>query len=91
MTAMGAAIFGAISTLSLGNSHYIFANVLLGGLVVGGLEWLTLRLYRIPMGKIWCGAKAGMLLLLLGTMVGLDFGGAEGSFVLLPIFGFVLL
>ncbi|MEM6502761.1 MAG: hypothetical protein AAF685_13090 [Cyanobacteria bacterium P01_C01_bin.89] len=91
MTAVGAAIFGALLTLAEGESRALFFWFLIGGLIVGWLEWRTLRLYRIPMGMIWCGVKAGMMLCLFGLiMVGLQFPFDGSALVILPICGFAL-
>ena len=95
MTAVGAAIFGVLMA-TIGDRTYVnsFAQtvvvVLMGGLIVAWLEWQTLRLYRIPMGIIWCGVKPGMMLLLLGIMTAIDRHVTGESFFLLPLWGILL-
>ncbi|MEM9771592.1 MAG: hypothetical protein AAF889_08360 [Cyanobacteria bacterium P01_D01_bin.73] len=77
MTAIAAAIFGGflefLDPFNRSNSDEILllmVGALVGGLIVGGLEWRTLRLYRISMSPLWCGLKPGVMILLLGFVYG---------------------
>ena len=95
MTAVGAGIFGALlAVVDAGQGSdglvRLMAVALGGGLIVGWLEWQTLRLYRIPMGSLWCGVKPGMLLVLTGMMYALQSSVPVEGFWLLPLWGLLL-
>ncbi|MEM1426009.1 MAG: hypothetical protein AAGF75_05590 [Cyanobacteria bacterium P01_H01_bin.130] len=95
MTAVAAAIFGAIVARIYDGSGSdslprLMLGVLIGGLIVGGLEWQTLRLYKISMGPLWCGVNAGMLVL-IASIIGPLGSIAEGNGLLtLPLWGLML-
>ncbi|MGD1852400.1 MAG: hypothetical protein ACFCBU_18065 [Cyanophyceae cyanobacterium] len=57
MTAIAAAIFGVIISAlnpSVGTDAPVrlMGGVLIGGLIVGGWEWVTLRAYGIPLSPL---------------------------------------
>ena len=95
MTAVAAALFGAIMAGISGDSSgsdslpRLIVGVLMGGLVVGWLEWQTLRLYKIAIGPLWCGLNAG-LLVLIASIMGV-FGSTNGDYALFFLIPFGLL
>ena len=91
MTTVAAVIFGVIVAALQGDSGItslprVLAGFLIGGLIVGLLEWQTLRLYRISIGPLWCGVTTGMLVLLACIMVTIG----DGALFVLPLWGLVL-
>ncbi len=95
MTAIAAAIFGAIVARIYDGSGSdslprLMVGVLIGGLIVGGLEWKTLRLYKISIGPLWCGINAGMLMLIASIMVNIDGMAGNNNLYLLPLWGLML-
>ena len=91
ITAVGSAIFGALTTLVNGEPQGLFMSVLVGGLIVGGLEWRSLRHYRVPVSPLWCAAKAIMMLILFGVvMAGMAFAVEGWTYLLLPVCGCLL-
>ncbi|MEM9244823.1 MAG: hypothetical protein AAGA67_03635, partial [Cyanobacteria bacterium P01_F01_bin.153] len=95
ITAVGACIFGSLVHAMLGNNSAgepgnVVVAVLMGGLIVGWLEWQTLRFYRVPVGFVWCGLKAGVLVAVIGAMFYLDRTASGDTFFLLPLWGMIL-
>ncbi|MGD1937086.1 MAG: hypothetical protein ACFCA4_05985 [Cyanophyceae cyanobacterium] len=95
MTAIAAAIFGVIISVlnpAVGTDGPVrlMAGVLVGGLIVGGVEWGTLRAYRIPMSPLWWGLKPGVMLGLVGMMFALRENIAGEGFVWLTLWGLAL-
>ncbi len=95
MTALGACIFGTLVHAILGDdgaqeAGRLVVAVLMGGLIVGWLEWQTLRLYRVPMGFVWCGLNAGVLVAVFSAMFQLDRMVSGDTFFLLPLWGVIL-
>ncbi|MGD1937087.1 MAG: hypothetical protein ACFCA4_05990 [Cyanophyceae cyanobacterium] len=95
ITAVGACIFGTLVHAILGDNGArepgnVAVAVLMGGLIVGWLEWQTLRFYRISVGFLWCGLKAGVLLVVISAMFSLDQVVSGEWFLLLPLWGMIL-
>ena len=74
MTAIAAAIFAGVVATFLSFTDgadailAVILAVLLGGLIVGLLEWGTFRAYRIPMSPLWALLQPLWMLVLLIAM-----------------------
>ncbi|MEM9771594.1 MAG: hypothetical protein AAF889_08370 [Cyanobacteria bacterium P01_D01_bin.73] len=94
MTALGASIFGVLVYVISNNNGDEFGRlvvaVLMGGLIVGWLEWQILRLYRIPIGFVWCGLNAGILVAIISALFHIDQVVAGDTYWLLPVWGMIL-
>ena len=91
ITAVGAAIFAVTTASVQTETQALWLSLWVGGGIVGGLEWQTLRSYRIPISPLWCAAKGLMMLILFSiVMAGRAFSAEGLAYILLPICGFML-